>query len=65
MLRSKLCNKFLRSGSSKDKETYKKQQNLCVSLLHQNKKDYFETLDIKFVTDNKMFWKPVTPLFTD
>ena len=52
MLRSKLCNKFLKSRSNKDRNAYKKQRNLCVSLLRQNKKDYFETLDIKSVTDN-------------
>ena len=55
MLPSKLRNKFLKSRSNKDRETYKKQRNLCFSLLHQDKKDYFETLDIKSVTDNKMF----------
>ena len=32
--------------------------------MRQNKKDYFETLDIKSVTDNKMFWKTVAPLFS-
>ena len=33
--------------------------------MRQNKKDYFETLDIKSVTDNKMFWKTVAPLFSN
>ena len=65
MLRSKLRNKFLKSRSNKDREAYKIQRNLCVSLLHQNKKDYFETLDMKSVTDNKMFWKTVAPLFSN
>ena len=65
MLNSKLRNKFLKSRSNKDREAYKKQRNLCVSLLRQNKKDYFETLDIKFVTDNKMFWETVAPLFSN
>ena len=46
-------------------EAYKKQQNLCVGLLRQNKKDYFETLDIKSITGNKMFWKTVAPLFSN
>ena len=64
MQRSKLRNKFLKSRSNKDREAYKKQRNLCVSLLCQNKKDYFETLDIKSVTDNKLFWKTVAPLFS-
>ena len=54
-LRSELLNKFLKSGSNKDREAHKKQRNLYLSLLRQNKKDYFETLDIKSITDNKMF----------
>ena len=33
--------------------------------MRQNKKDYFETLDIKSVSDNKMFWKTVAPLFSN
>ena len=53
------------SWSNEDREAYKKQRNLCFSLLRQNKKDYFETLDIKFLTDNKMFWKKVAPLFSN
>ena len=65
ILRSNLRNKFLKSRSNKNREAYKKQRNLCVSLLRLNKKDYFETLDIKFVTDNIMFWKTVAPLFSN
>ena len=52
MLRSKLRNKFLKSRSDKDREAYKEQRNFCVSLLSQNKIDYFETLDIKSVLEN-------------
>ena len=65
MLHSKLRNKFLKRRSNKCREAYKKQRNLCVSLLRQNKIDYFETLDIKYVTDDKMFWKTVGPLFSN
>ena len=65
MLRSTLGSEFLKSRSNKDREAYKKQRNLCVSLLRQNKKDYLETLHIKSVTDNKMFWKTVAPLFSN
>ena len=38
MFRSKLCNKFVKGRSNNDREAYKKQRNLCVSLLRQNKK---------------------------
>ena len=65
MLRSKLRNKFLKSRSNKDREAYKKKRNLCVVLLRENKKDYFETLDIKSVTDNKVFWKAMAPLLSN
>ena len=64
-MRSKLRNKFLKSRSNKNREAYKKQRDLCVSLLRQNKKDYYENLDIKSVTDNKMSWKTVVPLFSN
>ena len=53
ILRSKLRNEFLKSRSNKYREAYKKQKKLYISLL--NKKDYFETLDMKSVTGKKMF----------
>ena len=66
MLHSKWRNRFLKSRFNKEREAYKKQRNSCVSLLRQNKKeDDFETLDIKSVTDNKLFWKTVAPLFSN
>ena len=48
---------------NKDREAFKKLRNLRVSLLRLNKNDYFETLDIKSVTDTKIFWKTVAPPF--
>ena len=33
--------------------------NKCVSLLRKSKKDYFENLKEKNITDNKRFWKTV------
>ena len=65
MLHSKWRNRFLKSRFNKEREAYKKQRNSCVSLLRQNRKNYFETLNIKTVTDNKMFWKTVAPLFSN
>ena len=65
MLRSKLRNKFLKSRSTKGRDSYQIEPKLCISLLRQNKKGYFETLDIKSVTDNKMFRKTVAPLFSN
>ena len=65
ILRTNLHNKFLKSRSNKDREAYKEQLNLCVSLLRQSKKYFFETLDVKSFTDNEMFSKTVAPLFSN
>ena len=37
------------------------QRNKCVSLLRKSKKDYFENLNEKSITDNKRYWKTVKP----
>ena len=65
MKRSRLRNKFLRDRTDISREEYKKQRNLCVSLLKNAKKDHFANLDIKSVTDNKKFWQTVKLLFSN
>ena len=61
MKRSRLRNKFLRDRTDISREEYKKQRNLCVSLLKKAKKII---KIIKSVTDNKKFWQTVKPLFS-
>ena len=34
-------------------------------MLSQAKIDYYKTLDIKHLVDNRKFWKSVKPLFSD
>ena len=62
MKRSRLRNKFLRDRTDISREEYKKQRNLCVSLLKKAKKDHFANLDTKSVTYSKKFWQNVKPL---
>ena len=40
-------------------------KKLCGSLVRKAKKDHFDNLDLRNVTDNKEFWKTVKPLFAD
>ena len=63
MVRSKLRNKYLKSKSETDKQRYNKQRNHCVKLLRLKKQKYYECLDISKITDNKTFWKTISPLF--
>ena len=65
MVRSRLKNKSLKLKTLEAREQYKKQRNLCVSLLRSTKSKFYENLDPKLITDNKKFWKKVKPFFSD
>ena len=41
------------------------QTNLCTHLFRKAKRDHYSTLEPSNVTDNKMFWRMVNPLFSD
>ena len=63
MQRSKLRNVNLKVRSYENRIRYKKQRNICVSLLRKAKRKHLEDLSIADVTDNKKFWKRVKRLF--
>ena len=65
MVRSKLKNKYNKNRTGKNWKSYKKQRNLCVSLLRKTKKDYFNDLNIKNITDSKAFWKTIKLYFSN
>ena len=63
MVRSKLRNKFLKLKTEENRLAYAKQRNYCLKLLQQKKRQHFENLNLSSITDNKLFWKTVSPLF--
>ena len=65
MKRSKLRNDFLTDRNDASQSAYRKQRNLCVTLLRKAKKQYFSNLEPKLITDNKIFWNSVKPFFSD
>ena len=65
MKRSKLRNDFLKDRNDASQSAYRKQRNLCVTLLWKAKKQYFSNLEPKLITDNKKFWKSVKLLLSD
>ena len=65
MHRSKLGNNFLRHRSNENRKKYPKQQNYCVSFLRRIKKNCHDNLNQKNITDNKKFWKTLTPFLSD
>ena len=65
MKRSNLRNVYRKSPTEENHTAFKRQRNLCVKLSRKSKKDYYSNLDISKVTDNKLFWNNVKPLFSD
>ena len=61
----KLRNEYLKDKTRAARIAYKKQRNVCVSILRKSKKCYYENLDTKNVTDNKKFWGTVKPPFSN
>ena len=65
MLRSKLKNEINKERNHINSCNYKRQRDRCLSILRKKKKKYFNSLNIKQVSDNKHFWKSVKPFFND
>ena len=65
MKRSRLRNKFLNTNSDIDRKTYNRQRNYVVSLLRNEKNNFYSNLDTKAVTNNRAFWKTVKPLLSE
>ena len=47
------------------KAKYNKQRNNCVSLIRTAKRNYYESLDLNNICDNKKVWTIVKPLFSN
>ena len=58
---SKLRNIFHKTKAKEDWNNYKKQRNFFVNFLCNTKKNYFQKLNIKDLTDNNKFRKAIKP----
>ena len=65
MLRSKLENEFNKGRNHINWCNYTGQRNRCLSILRKTKKEYFNGLNIKQLSDNKLSRKSVKPFFND
>ena len=63
MQRTGLRNIYFKQRTETTKVAYNQQRNKCVSILKKSKRCYFESLDAKFVKDNKIFGKNLAPFF--
>ena len=65
MERTHLRNKFLKNPTNENRLAYTRKRNFCVSLLRNEKKEYFANLNEKNITDNKKFWQAVKPFLSE
>ena len=65
MTRTRSRNRFLKEPTQMNRLAYKKQRNYCVSLMRQNKKQYYGSLNVNHITDNKNSWRVVKPNFSN
>ena len=65
MNRSMLLNRYRKEKTEATRSPYKRQRNFCVKLLRRTKKEFYNNLNVKYITENKLFWKTVKPSFTD
>ena len=64
MNRSRLLNRY-RQEKQKQIDLHVKDSHFCVKLLRKTKKEFYNNLNLKYITENKLFWKTVKPSFTD
>ena len=65
MKKSRLRNKYLNTKNDIDMKAYNKKYSLFVSLIRQEKKNFFNNISTRDITDNKTFWKTEKLLFTN
>jgi hypothetical protein len=66
MERSRLRNKYMKFRSDSNKYNYNRQRNYCVNLFRRAKRDFYNNnIDMRTITDNKLFWKTMKPLFSE
>ena len=65
MQRPRLRNIFLKQRPETTKVAYNQQRSKCISILKKSKRSYFESLDVKFVKNNREFSKKILPLFSN
>ena len=55
MTRTRLLNKYRKDNSAGNLFAYKRQKKICVKLLRKSKKNFYNNLSVKRITDNGKF----------
>ena len=61
MARTRLLNKYWKDNSAQNLFGYKGQINFCVKLLRKSKKNFYNNLNVKRITDKRKFCQTIKP----
>ena len=56
---------FWKKKTLESQVAYNKQRNYFTSLLRKEKRSYFENIDTSKISENKIFWKTMKPMFSN
>ena len=62
--RTRLRNRFIKEPTQMNRLAYKKQRDYCF-IMCQSKKQYYGSLNVNQITNNKNFWRVVKPNFSN
>ena len=65
MKHSQLENKYISSCTVENINKNKNHKKFCSKLYKKERKKFYSQLDIKNITDNKLFWKTMKPFLSD
>ena len=65
MKRSQLESKYISNSLVENMNKYKKHKNFWSKLYKKERKKFYSQLDIKNITDNKLFWKTMKPFLSE
>ena len=65
MGRSELESKYFKNNTNENKARFKKQKKFCSKLYKKERKKFYSNLELKEITDNKLFWKTIKPLLSE
>ena len=65
MKRSELENRYISNSTIENMNKYKNHKNFCSKLYKKERKKFFSQLDIKNITNNKLFWKTMKPFLSE
>ena len=65
MTGKRLRNRFLKKVTPMNRLAYRKQRNYCVSFMHENRKQYYGSLNVNLITDNENFCRVVKLNFSN